>query len=237
MEPTTEQIEAYKEMAKASPTSMKAMIEENLKATCDKYAGNEDRFESCMKYLNNCAQEILDGKPGDVPDEVCYRICRDYFNDELWHVEEVEARTKAAEIEAKKQEAEFNRKKAEKGVKDAKKKLAKAKKDERQANKDKAAFISGEIARKQKELNEQKADAEEKKEPGVNECERCGLESLDIEEGLSPACHALLNPSDVGEDAEGTAPAPVAELTAVPEPKKDFKPEPGHISFLDMLET
>lgn len=38
MRPTKKQIEAYKEMAKTSPDSMKAMIEANLKATCDKYA-------------------------------------------------------------------------------------------------------------------------------------------------------------------------------------------------------
>ena len=45
MKPSKEAIEAYKEMAKASPASMKTMIEENLKATCDKYAGHEDRLD------------------------------------------------------------------------------------------------------------------------------------------------------------------------------------------------
>ena len=50
MKPSKEAIEAYKEMAKASPASMKTMIEENLKATCDKYAGHEDRLVFTLGY-------------------------------------------------------------------------------------------------------------------------------------------------------------------------------------------
>ena len=57
MKPTKEQIEAYKEMAKTSPDSMKAMIEANLKATCDKYAGHEDRLDDCIKYLTDRARK------------------------------------------------------------------------------------------------------------------------------------------------------------------------------------
>lgn len=88
MKPNKEQMEAYKAMAKTSPDSMKTMIEANLKATCDKYAGHEDKLDRCLEYLNDCAREILGNKNGDVPDEVCYRICRDYFDDELWAKEE-----------------------------------------------------------------------------------------------------------------------------------------------------
>lgn len=55
MKPSKEAIEAYKEMAKASPASMKTMIEENLKATCDKYAGHEDRLDDCIDYLTESA--------------------------------------------------------------------------------------------------------------------------------------------------------------------------------------
>lgn len=83
MKPTNEQLEAYKAMAAASPDSMKAKIEANLKATCDKFAGHEDRLEDCMEYLTECAREILNGKNGEVDDDTCYRICRDYFNDEI----------------------------------------------------------------------------------------------------------------------------------------------------------
>ena len=90
-------IEAYKAMAKDSECpSMETQIRENLYRTCDKFAGNEDKFERCISYLEECASEILEGKNGDVPDEVCFRICRDYFNDEIWKKEdEEEAREKA----------------------------------------------------------------------------------------------------------------------------------------------
>lgn len=84
MKPTNEQLEAYKAMAAASPDSMKAKIEANLRATCDKFSGHEDRLEDCMEYLTECAREILNGKNGEVDDDTCYRICRDYFNDEIW---------------------------------------------------------------------------------------------------------------------------------------------------------
>lgn len=95
-----EQLAAYKDMAKnASANGMEAQIRENLERTCDKFAGNEDKFERCMEYLTECAQEILEGKNGDVPDEVCFRICRDYFNDEIWKAEDEENERKKAEKE------------------------------------------------------------------------------------------------------------------------------------------
>ena len=89
MTPKKELLETYKQMAKDSDfPSMEDKIRENLQRTCDKFAGNEDRLDDCIEYLTDCAREILDSKSGDVPDEVCYRICRDYFNDELWKEEE-----------------------------------------------------------------------------------------------------------------------------------------------------
>lgn len=100
MRPTKEQLEAYKEMAKTSPDSMKAMIEANLKATCDKYAGHEDRLDDCIDYLTKCAKEILDHKNGEVDNETCYRICRDYFNDELWAKEDEEKAERDAKRKA-----------------------------------------------------------------------------------------------------------------------------------------
>lgn len=108
MKPTKEQIEANKEMAKASPDSMKAMIEENLKATCDKFPGNEDKLDGCIDYLTKCAKEILGGKNGEVDNETCYRICRDYFNDEIWKKKEAAEKkaAKKAASEAKKKAAE-----------------------------------------------------------------------------------------------------------------------------------
>ena len=95
-----EQIAAYREMAKnASDNSMEAQIRANLESTCDKFAGNEDKFDRCMAFLVQCANEILGGKNGDIPDEVCFRICRDYFNDEIWKAEDEENERKKAEEE------------------------------------------------------------------------------------------------------------------------------------------
>lgn len=81
---TKEQIKAYKKMAKSSPDSMVTKIRSVLEKTCDKFTGHEDLLGDCIAYLTECAREILDGKNGEVDDETCYRICRDYFNDELW---------------------------------------------------------------------------------------------------------------------------------------------------------
>lgn len=88
MKPTKEQIEAYKAMAAASPDSMKAKVEANLRETCDKFAGHEDKLPGCIAYLTSVAKEILNGKNGEVDDDTCYRICRDYFNDEIWAKED-----------------------------------------------------------------------------------------------------------------------------------------------------
>lgn len=111
-----EQIAAYREMAKnASENSMEAQIRANLESTCDKFAGNEDKFNRCMVFLKNVCLEMLGGEDsaegdenssyrtlsGDIPDEVCFRICRDYFNDEIWKAEDEENERKKAEKEKK----------------------------------------------------------------------------------------------------------------------------------------
>ena len=111
-----EQIAAYREMAKnAGENSMEAQIRANLEATCDKFAGNEDKFDRCMAFLVKCANEILEGENGDIPDEVCFRICRDYFNDEIWKADDDEdARKKAEDEERAKAKAEKESKKNKK---------------------------------------------------------------------------------------------------------------------------
>ena len=111
-----EQIAAYREMAKnASEKSMEAQIRANLESTCDKFEGNEDKFDRCMVFLKNVCLEMLGGEDaaegvedgnfktlsGDIPDEVCFRICRDYFNDEIWKAEDEENERKKAEKEKK----------------------------------------------------------------------------------------------------------------------------------------
>ena len=93
MKPTKEQVEAYKSMAKQSPMSMESMIKAHLVANCPKFI--ESKLDGCLKYLTACAREILDSKSGEVADDVCYKICRDYFNDEVWKQEDEEARKKA----------------------------------------------------------------------------------------------------------------------------------------------
>ena len=134
-----EQIAAYREMAKnASENSMEAQIRANLESTCDKFAGNEDKFDRCMEFLKKVCLEMLGGEDaaegvedgnfktlsGDIPDEVCFRICRDYFNDEIWKAEDEEAERKKAE-----EEEQLAKAKAEKEKK-APAKSAKAKKKE-----------------------------------------------------------------------------------------------------------
>ncbi len=111
-----EQIAAYREMAKnASENSMEAKISANLEATCDKFAGNEDKFDRCMAFLKKVCLEMLGGEDaaegdenmnckilsGEIPDEVCFRICRDYFNDEIWKAEEERLAKEKAEKEKK----------------------------------------------------------------------------------------------------------------------------------------
>lgn len=136
-----EQIAAYREMAKnAGENGMEAQIRANLESTCDKFKGNEDKFDNCIAYLTKCAKEILDGKNGGIPDEVCFRICRDYFNDELWNVEELKTKAEAAKIESKIQQAKFKKEKATQAVKDAKAQMAKAKKEVKKAEKESSEF-------------------------------------------------------------------------------------------------
>ena len=120
-----EQIAAYREMAKnASENSMEAQIRANLESTCDKFAGNEDKFDRCIDFLKKVCLEMLGGEDaaegdenrnckklsGEIPDEVCFRICRDYFNDEIWKAEDEENERKKAEEEERAKEKEKDEK-------------------------------------------------------------------------------------------------------------------------------
>ena len=136
-----EQIAAYREMAKnASENSMEAQIRANLESTCDKFAGNEDKFDRCMAFLKKVCLEMLGGEDaaegdenrnckklsGEIPDEVCFRICRDYFNDEIWKAEDEEnERKKAEEERLAKEKAEKEKKAPGKSAKTKKKAPAK----------------------------------------------------------------------------------------------------------------
>ena len=122
-----EQIAAYREMAKnASENSMEAQIRANLESTCDKFARNEDKFHRCMVFLKKVCLEMLGGEDaaegdenrnckklsGEIPDEVCFRICRDYFNDEIWKAEDEENERKKDEEERRAKEKAEKEKKA-----------------------------------------------------------------------------------------------------------------------------
>lgn len=105
MKPTKEQVEAYKSMAKQSPQTMEGIIKSHLEQNCQKYKGNEDKFDRCISHLRDTVLEILGGKSaavnnrlsGHVPAETCFRICMDYFNDEIWKQEDEEEAKKKAE--------------------------------------------------------------------------------------------------------------------------------------------
>ena len=184
MKPNKEQMEAYKAMAKASPDSMKAKIRAHLETNCPKFAGNEDRLDDCLDYLTDCAREILDSKSGEVADEVCYRICRDYFDDELWNVEEVKTKAEAAKIESKIQQAKFKKEKAAQAVKDAKAQMAKAKKEVKKIEKE-----SSEFHRKEKRKY-MEAIAKEPEKPKFPSCRVCGREVINVyKDGMCVECY------------------------------------------------
>lgn len=190
MRPTKEQLEAYKEMAKTSPDSMKAMIEANLKATCDKFAGHEDRLDDCIDYLTECAREILDHKNGEVDNETCYRICRDYFNDELWAKEDEEkaerdAKRKAGSNAAQKKIDAEKKKCASKAAKKAKKVTQDFEKE--QLDKER------ERLEKLKEKHGLNTAEPPKKEPEAKKfptCRVCGREVINVyKEGMCLDCY------------------------------------------------
>ncbi len=200
-------IEAYKAMAKDSECpSMETQIRENLERTCDKFAGNEDKFERCISYLEECASEILEGKNGDVPDEVCFRICRDYYNDEIWKKEDEEEAREKAEAEERARLAAENKAKAKKGKK-AKNKAEKAKTE-----------TPAPRAAEPVEPAPEKAEPEKEKFPI---CRVCGKEFINLfKDGMCVDCY-----EKKPMDAEKSAPAPTAKI----------QPEPGQLDFFDML--
>ena len=183
--PTEEQLEAYKAMAKASPCSMEAMIKDNLQRTCDKFKGHEDKFDRCMDYLTECAKEILNSKNGEVDNEVCYRICRDYFNDEIWKKEDEEkaerdakARKKADEAAAKKAAAEAKKAEAKKKAAEEKKAAAEARKAEALAKKKAEA-----LAKKKAEEERKAAELKKMQEEAAREAEAVKAASKKPEPG------------------------------------------------------
>lgn len=125
MKPTKEQIEAYNAMAKQSPQTMESIIRSNLEESCQKFKGNEDKFDRCIQHLRDTVLEMLGGRnaaknnqlSGPIPAETCFRICQDYFNDEVWKAEDEEEAKKKAEQKEKKRKESEKRSKAAQGKK------------------------------------------------------------------------------------------------------------------------
>ena len=82
--PTKEMLKEYAAIAKKSSRDMKGCIKAHLVANCPNFAVHEDKFDECIEYVTECAREILDGENGEVADDTCYKMARDFFNDELW---------------------------------------------------------------------------------------------------------------------------------------------------------
>ena len=97
MKPTKEMLKEYEAIAKKSNRDMKGCIKAHLFANCPKFAGHEDKFDECIEYVTECAKEILKNRPGDVADDACYKMARDFFNDELWDKDEKKTAKKAAQ--------------------------------------------------------------------------------------------------------------------------------------------
>lgn len=98
MKPTKEMLKEYAAIAKKSNRDMKGCIKAHLVANCPKFAGCEDKLDECIGYITECAREILDGKNGEVADDACYKMARDFFNEELWDKDEEKTAKKAAQV-------------------------------------------------------------------------------------------------------------------------------------------
>ena len=140
MKPTKEQLDAYKEMASSSQGTMCDIIKAHLVENCQKY--DEALFDRCIQHLYDTVLEMLGGQEaavdnklsGKVPADTCFRICRDYYNDEIWKKEDEEA---AAE------KAEQDKREMERKAKENKRKAAeKAKHEKEQAKKDQQNLLS-----------------------------------------------------------------------------------------------
>ena len=119
--PTKEMLKEYEAIAKKSNRDMKGCIKAHLFANCPKFAGHEDKFDECIEYVTECAKEILKNRPGDVADDACYKMARDFFNDELWDKDEKKTAKKAEEEQRAKEKAEKEKKAPGKSAKAKKK--------------------------------------------------------------------------------------------------------------------
>ena len=123
MKPSNEMLEAYKSMMTSAPATMQEIIKAHLVSNCIKY--DEKLFDRCFAHLQETVMEMLGGQEaavdntlsGAVPADTVFRICRDYYDDEIWKKEDEEAAKEKAEQEKRAEEIrkkdEERRKKAE----------------------------------------------------------------------------------------------------------------------------
>lgn len=115
-------IEQYNQMflESAEPT-MEEQVRAHLKAEAERdplFAEklDFDKIPDCMRFINECAQQLLKGQSGDVPDEICYKMARDFFNDRLWEEEETQEEKPAEKPKKAKKEKKKPEPKEEKPV-------------------------------------------------------------------------------------------------------------------------
>ena len=107
MKPKKEAVDQYRQMVQDLLENDKDIIREHLRENCPKF--DEAHFDGCMEYLQETVLELLGGREsarkgklsGAVHADVVFKICRDYFDDELWKIEqESDKERKAAVSEA-----------------------------------------------------------------------------------------------------------------------------------------
>lgn len=194
MKPTPEMLEAYKRMAVSAPDTMKDIIKAHLAANCRKY--DEKLFDRCFNHLQETVLEMLGGQEaaedgkleGAIHADTVFRICRDYYDDEIWKKEDEEEAKEKAEAEKRAEEIrkkdEERRKKAE-----AKRKNEVAKK----AMKESDMFKDNNKPSTPEPYEYEEKDDDDEDVDEIKNCSSCGLAicAEDIKDGLCPACHAL----------------------------------------------
>lgn len=128
MKPTPEMLEAYKSMAVSAPDTMKDIIKAHLASNCRKY--DEKLFDRCFNHLQETVLEMLGGQEaaedgklaGNVHSDIVFRICRDYYDDEIWKKEDEEEAKEKAEAEKRAEERRKKDAERKRKIEDKKKK-------------------------------------------------------------------------------------------------------------------
>lgn len=104
LKPKKEAVDQYRQMAQDIPENVMDIIREHLRENCPKF--DEAHFDGCMEYLQETFLEMLGGREsarkgklsGAVHADVVFKICRDYFDDELWKAEQESDKERKAKV-------------------------------------------------------------------------------------------------------------------------------------------